>query len=120
MWIRDKETAADVGYALVMTPEVRAWLHSLRHRDRPSAILVARPSACGLPEVMKPDHRYRVGAERLAAALHVVGELPRGMLRVAVAALDVPEDERVRRMSGSAMDPPLPGGAPPGCEANSQ
>ena len=34
------------GYALVMTPEVRAWLHYLRRRDRTSAILVARPSAC--------------------------------------------------------------------------
>jgi hypothetical protein len=27
-----------VAYALVMTPEVRAWLHDLRKRDRASAI----------------------------------------------------------------------------------
>lgn len=33
---------AGVGYALVMTPEVRAWLHDLRHRDRASAILVGQ------------------------------------------------------------------------------
>lgn len=31
-----------MGYALVMTPEVRAWLHDLRHRDRASAILVGQ------------------------------------------------------------------------------
>ena len=29
-------------YALVMTPEVRAWLHDLRKRDRPSAIQVGQ------------------------------------------------------------------------------
>jgi hypothetical protein len=29
-----------VAYALVMTPEVRAWLHGLRKRDRASAIQV--------------------------------------------------------------------------------
>jgi len=31
-----------VAYALVVTPEVRAWLHDLRHRDRASAILVGQ------------------------------------------------------------------------------
>ena len=31
-----------MGYALVMTPEIRTWLHDLRHRDRPSAILVGQ------------------------------------------------------------------------------
>ena len=36
-----------MAYALVMTPEVRAWLHELRHRDRPSAVQVgARQLAC--------------------------------------------------------------------------
>ncbi|MGO9779945.1 MAG: hypothetical protein ACLPQY_09295 [Streptosporangiaceae bacterium] len=29
-------------HALVMTPEVRAWLHDLRHRDRASAVLVGQ------------------------------------------------------------------------------
>src|SRR5215475_5492029 len=38
--------AADVAYVLVMTPEVRAWLHDLRKRDRASAIQVGQPSAC--------------------------------------------------------------------------
>ena len=31
-----------MAYALVMTPEVRAWLHDLRKRDRPSAIQVGQ------------------------------------------------------------------------------
>jgi hypothetical protein len=31
-----------VAYALVMTPEVRAWLHDLRNRDRASAIQVGQ------------------------------------------------------------------------------
>jgi hypothetical protein len=31
-----------VAYALVMTPEVRAWLHDLRKRDRASAIQVGQ------------------------------------------------------------------------------
>jgi hypothetical protein len=31
-----------MGYTLVMTPEVRAWLHDLRRRDRASAILVGQ------------------------------------------------------------------------------
>jgi hypothetical protein len=31
-----------VAYALVMTPEVRAWLHDLRKRDRTSAIQVGQ------------------------------------------------------------------------------
>jgi len=31
---------ARLGYVLVMTPEVRAWLHGLRHRDRAGAIMV--------------------------------------------------------------------------------
>jgi len=29
-------------YALVMTPEVRAWLHDLRKRDRASAVQVGQ------------------------------------------------------------------------------
>ena len=46
-----------VGYVLVMTPEVRAWLHDLRHRDRDSAILVGQ--AIGMlmeagPELGRP------------------------------------------------------------------
>ncbi len=28
-----------MGYALVMAPEVRAWLHDLRHRDRASFLV---------------------------------------------------------------------------------
>ena len=44
-------------YALVMTPEVRAWLHDLRHHDKPSAILVGQ--AIGMlieagPELGRP------------------------------------------------------------------
>jgi hypothetical protein len=31
-----------VAYALVMTPEVRAWLHDLRKRERASAIQVGQ------------------------------------------------------------------------------
>lgn len=31
-----------MAYALVMTPEVRAWLHELRKRDRASAIQVGQ------------------------------------------------------------------------------
>ena len=34
--------AADVAYVLVMTPEVRAWLHDLRNRDRASAIQIGQ------------------------------------------------------------------------------
>jgi hypothetical protein len=46
-----------VGYALVMTPEVRAWLHDLRHRDRPSVILVGQAIGMLLeagPELGRP------------------------------------------------------------------
>ena len=31
-----------MAYALVMTPEVRVWLHDLRKRDRASAIQVGQ------------------------------------------------------------------------------
>jgi hypothetical protein len=31
-----------VAYVLVMTPEVRTWLHDLRKRDRASAIQVGQ------------------------------------------------------------------------------
>jgi hypothetical protein len=31
-----------MAYALVMMPEVRAWLHELRHRDHPSAVQVGQ------------------------------------------------------------------------------
>jgi len=46
-----------VTYTLVMTPEVRAWLHDLRKRDRTSAIQVGQ--AIGLlleagPELGRP------------------------------------------------------------------
>jgi len=46
-----------VAYALVMTPEVRSWLHDLRHSDRTSAILVGQ--AIGMliepgPELGRP------------------------------------------------------------------
>lgn len=46
-----------MAYALVVTPEVRAWLHDLRHRDRASAILVGQ--AIGMlteagPELGRP------------------------------------------------------------------
>jgi hypothetical protein len=47
----------NVAYALVMTAEVRAWLHDLRHGDRASAILVGQ--AIGMlieagPELGRP------------------------------------------------------------------
>lgn len=46
-----------MAYALVMTAEVRTWLHELRHRDRASAILVGQ--AIGMlieagPELGRP------------------------------------------------------------------
>ena len=46
-----------MAYALVMTPEVRTWLHDLRKRDRASAIQVGQ--AIGLlleagPELGRP------------------------------------------------------------------
>ena len=46
-----------MGYALVMTTEVRAWLHDLRHRDRASAILVGQAISMLLeagPELGRP------------------------------------------------------------------
>lgn len=46
-----------MSYALVMTPEVRAWLHDLRHRDRASAILVGQAIGMLLeagPELGRP------------------------------------------------------------------
>jgi hypothetical protein len=56
-----------VAYALVMTPEVRAWLHDLRKRDRPSAIQVGPATGMLLeagPELGRPladrIHRSRL------------------------------------------------------------
>src|SRR3984885_10724835 len=49
--------AADVAYALAMTPEVRAWLHDLRKRDRASAIQVGQAIGMLLeagPELGRP------------------------------------------------------------------
>ena len=49
--------AADLAYALVMTPEVRAWLHDLRKRDRASAIQVGEAIGMLLeagPELGRP------------------------------------------------------------------
>jgi hypothetical protein len=55
-------------YTLVMTPEVRTWLHELRHSDRRSAVLVGQ--AIGLlleagPELGRPladrVHHSRLG-----------------------------------------------------------
>jgi hypothetical protein len=46
-----------VAYALVMTPEVRAWLHDLRKRDRASAIQVGEAIGMLLeagPELGRP------------------------------------------------------------------
>ena len=46
-----------MGYALVLTPEVREWLHDLRHRDRPSAVLVGQAVSMLLeagPELGRP------------------------------------------------------------------
>ena len=46
-----------MGRALVMTPQVRAWLHDLRHRDRASAILVGQAIGMLLeagPELGRP------------------------------------------------------------------
>jgi hypothetical protein len=46
-----------VAYALVMTPEVRAWLHDLRKRDRASAIQVGQDVGMLLeagPELGRP------------------------------------------------------------------
>ena len=50
-----------MAYALVMTPEVRAWLHDLRKRDGPARSRSARPSAC----CSKPVRRW-VGHSRLS------------------------------------------------------
>src|SRR5580704_11199539 len=49
--------AAAVPYSLVMTPEVRAWLHDLRKRDRASAIQVGQAIGMLLeagPELGRP------------------------------------------------------------------
>src|SRR6516165_11071300 len=49
--------AADVAYVLVMTTEVRAWLHDLRKRDRASAIQVGQAIGMLLeagPELGRP------------------------------------------------------------------
>ena len=46
-----------MAYVLVMTPEVRAWLHDLRRRDRASAILVGQAIGMLLeagPELGRP------------------------------------------------------------------
>jgi hypothetical protein len=46
-----------VAYVLVMTPEVRAWLHDLRKRDRASAIQVGQAIGMLLeagPELGRP------------------------------------------------------------------
>jgi hypothetical protein len=46
-----------VGYVLFMTPEVRAWLHDLRKRDRASAIQVGQAIGMLLeagPELGRP------------------------------------------------------------------
>jgi len=46
-----------VPYALVMTPEVRVWLHDLRKRDRASAIQVGQAIGMLLeagPELGRP------------------------------------------------------------------
>ncbi len=40
--ISGREGGRGGAYALVMTPEVRAWLHDLRHRDKASALLVGQ------------------------------------------------------------------------------
>ncbi len=42
-----------MAYALVMTPEVRAWLHDLRKRDRASAVQVGQ--AIGMLLEAGPD-----------------------------------------------------------------
>jgi len=57
-----------VAYVLVMTPEVRIWLHDLRRRDRASAIQVGQ--AIGMlieagPELGRPL-ADRVGHSRLS------------------------------------------------------
>ena len=56
-----------MAYALVMTPEVRAWLHDLRKRDRASAIQVGQAIGMLLeagPELGRPladrVHRSRL------------------------------------------------------------
>jgi len=57
-----------VSHALVMTPEVRAWLHDLRHRDRASAILVGQAIGMLLeagPELGRPL-ADRIGHSRLS------------------------------------------------------
>ena len=46
-----------MGYGLVLTPEVREWLHDLRRRDRPSAVLVGQAVTMLLeagPELGRP------------------------------------------------------------------
>ena len=49
-------------YALVMTPEVRTWLHDLRKRDRGSAIQVGQAVGMLLeagPELGRPQEGIR-------------------------------------------------------------
>ena len=57
-------------YALVMTPEVRAWLHDLRKRDRASAIQVGQAIGMLLeagPELGRPLFDPRRNAVMLVA-----------------------------------------------------
>ena len=53
-----------MAYALVMTQEVRACLHDLRKRERPSAIQVGRPSAC----CSKPGRSWAARSPTASAA----------------------------------------------------
>jgi hypothetical protein len=64
-----------MAYVLVMTPEVRAWLHDLRKRDRTSAIQVGEAIGMLLeagPELGRPladrIHRSRLSNLKRTAA----------------------------------------------------
>jgi hypothetical protein len=60
-----------VAYVLVMTPEVRAWLHDLRKRDRTSAIQVGQAIGMLLeagPELGRPSPPHQAEQPQGTAA----------------------------------------------------
>jgi hypothetical protein len=82
-----------VAYVLVMAPEVRAWLHDLRKRDRPSAIQVGQ--AIGIlieagPELGRPL-ADRVRHSRLRRNC---GQAPRDTARSAFCISSIPGGTR--------------------------
>jgi hypothetical protein len=84
-----------VAYVLVMTPEVLAWLHDLRKRDRASAIQVGQAIGMLLeagPELGRPL-ADRVHHSRLSN-LKNCGQAPPGAARSASCISSIPGGTR--------------------------